>query len=209
MDFAGEFETHITVAADPQPTVGKLAEWARHHGLTCLHIVVEGAAVPSQPMLSLRGRGTLGERLRAAAEVAAGLAEAGFRVVRTKIEAAPDNRDVPRTDAEAAARTDGRYFEHHVKLLMDPAADCAAPADLASRYAARLSRNARRVRPDGLAERFVTQHCRGVGRDGAERLLQRLLDGLAAAGHRIAEVEREYVVFDSNADLDAPAPRPR
>ena len=130
------------------------------------------------------------------------MTEAGFAVRRVKVEAAPDNRDVPATDAEAS-RYAGRYFEHHVKLALPADADLAALTKLAERHAARLSRNARRHRDDGTAERFVTQRCHGVGLATARRAFDGLRRALAAAGYTAVKVEQEYVVWDSNLADDA------
>lgn len=217
MEFAGQFETHLTVAVGTPGAADAPAEWAEWagwaewaaaNGLKFVHIVVEGAAAPSQPMLTRWGRGTLSSQRREAEAVRRKLESAGFRVVRIKIEAAPGNDDVPRTDAEAAARGDGRYFEHHVKLLLPADADLERLRTLAAGHSARLSRNARRVRADGRSERFVTQHCRGVGDAEAGRRLALLMADLASADYAVLETEREYIVHDTNADLDAPAAVP-
>ncbi|WP_240809855.1 hypothetical protein [Actinomadura sp. WMMA1423] len=118
---------------------------------------------------------------------------------RTKIEAAPWNEGVPASDAEA----DGLcYFEHHIKLLLDPGDDTAALAETVVPHGAHLSRNARRVRADGRSERFVTQRCHRVGARTAGQRLDTLTSVLRANGHDIASVEREFVVFDGNASLD-------
>lgn len=208
MEFAGEFETHLTVTLDGAQDVSGLREWAARRGLKCVHILLDGGRTPSQPMLTRRGRGALSAELAAARDVAAALAAGGFAVCRVKIEAAPWNKDVPQTDADAARHPPDRHFEHHVKLLLAPAdADLAAVSDVALRHGARLSRNALRDRPDGRRERFVTQRCYGVGRPAARRWLDALLAALrpvlAAGGHDVADVEEEFVVYDTNAGVDA------
>ncbi|MEU5884455.1 hypothetical protein [Spirillospora sp. NPDC047279] len=197
-DFAGDFETHLTVAARD---LAALESWAAPRGLKVVHIVLERGRTPSQPMLTLRTTGTLTEARERAADTAAGLRAAGCAVTRTKIEAAPWNEGVPRTDDEEQAP--GRYFEHHVKLLLGAdAGGLPALAGLVVRHEAHLSRNARRVRADGLQERFVTQRCRAVGSLTAGRRLDALTAVLRAAGHEIASVEREYVVADDAESLD-------
>ncbi|TDD63305.1 hypothetical protein E1263_00925 [Kribbella antibiotica] len=120
------------------------------------------------------------------------------RPVRVKIEAAPWNDGVPVDEAEAV---DGRYFEHHVKLLLpdeqlDPLTTLLAP------HHAHLSRNARRQRPDGKHERFVTQRCHQAGRNSSKPRLEALVAALREAGYEILEIEEEYVVLDSHEDLD-------
>ncbi|TQS19229.1 hypothetical protein [Microbispora sp. KK1-11] len=195
-EFRGVFDIHLTVAADE---VGPLGDWAREHGVKFTHIVLERGTAPSQPMLTVRGEGTLGAQRTAAAAHTARLRDEGFRVVRVKIEAAPWNEDVPQT-AEAAAAMPGRYFEHHVKVAVR--GDLAPLADLAVVHGAHVSRNARRQRDDGSHERFVTQRCRGVGLATAGRRFEALLSDLEGHGYAVLEAEREYVVHDDNPGID-------
>jgi len=201
-DFAGEFETHVTVRADDPARLDALRAWADARGLTFHHIVLDRGLTPSQPMVTRRGRGDLAGELAAAAGLADLLAAGGFAVCRVKVEAAPDAGGVPATDADAA-RHPGRYFEHHVKLLLDPDADPGPLTATAEGHAARMSRNARRVRADGRAERFVTQRCHAAGRATARARLDALLAALAAGGYAVLSIEEEYVVHDTTPGVDA------
>lgn len=194
--FAGDFETHVTVRGD----AGAVAEWAAARGMKFVHIVLDRGRVPSQPMLTLGCRGEFETARAEAARVAGALRADGFAVARVKIEAAPWNAGVPGTDDEALGPA--YYFEHHVKLNLGPGADLDALAGTVRPYSAHLSRNARRVRTDGREERFVTQRCRGVGARTAGVRLNALTGALREAGHEIAEVEREFVVFDGDESLD-------
>lgn len=203
MEFEGEFETHLTVRAGDAAGFAAMQTWATLHDLNVLHIVLDRGESPIQPMVSCRTSGWLSQQITAAIVLAEELTSLGLGVVRTKIEAAPWNRDVPASDAEAETRHAGRYFEHHVKLALDLWADVAALISLSGRHAAHLSRNTRRERADGLLERFVTQRCHLVGRATARRRLDELLAALAVAGHKPVSVEEEFVVYDSNLGLDA------
>ncbi|MFF4816446.1 hypothetical protein ACFY2K_17840 [Kitasatospora sp. NPDC001309] len=202
----GGFEVHLTVgpgAADA------LAAWADGHGLKFTHILLERGTSPSQPMLTLRADGTLEEVAVLTARVRGRAERAGFTVLRAKIEATPWAEGVPASDEDAASHGAGRYFEHHVKLLLPTGIRAADPARfaeltaLAVRHGAHLSRNPRRTREDGRREWFVTQRCRLVGLDTAGRRLDALLRDLAADGREVASVEREFVVVDSDETLDA------
>ena len=199
MEFDGQFETHVTVHAD-DTAVATLRDWATSRGLKFHHIVLDRGRTPSQPMVTRTASGTLSGQLADARRLAHDLADAGFTIRRFKVEAAPGNRDIPVTDA---ARHAGRYFEHHIKLALPADADLAALAELAGRHGARLSRNARRDRADGVSERFVTQRCHGVGLVTARREFDALQLALAAAGYVALKVEQEYVVADSNLGDDA------
>ncbi len=199
MEFDGLFETHVTLRADDAEA---LRAWAARRGVKFHQIVLDRGRTPSHPMVTRGGAGTLSGQLAAADELARGLADAGFAVTRVKVEAAPGNRDIPPTDADAA-RHPGRYFEHHVKLALPADADFAALAALAQGHAAHLSRNARRDRTDGTQERFVTQRCHAAGSATARRAFDALRSALAAAGYAAVKVEQEYVVYDSNLAADA------
>ncbi|WP_184346766.1 hypothetical protein [Streptomyces olivoverticillatus] len=192
--FTGAFEAHLTVRADAV----RLEAHAAAHGLKFTHIVLERGRTPSQPMLTLHRRGPLPAVREAVEDAARALQDAGFEVVRTKIEAAPWVEGVPDTDEEAAVLGPRYYFEHHIKLLIAPG---AALPRLAPAHTAHLSRNARRIRTDGRTERFVTQRCRLVGRRTAQARLLALTADLGA--HEIISTEQEFVIHDSDESLDA------
>ncbi|MEU4780227.1 nucleotidyl transferase AbiEii/AbiGii toxin family protein [Micromonospora sp. NPDC023633] len=207
---SGDFEIHITAHAHH---VEKLSAFATQHGAKFVHIVLDRGAYVSQPMLTLTGRGTLTEQHAAVQRWQRELREAGIYPCRSKIEAAPWCVGVPQSDEQAAVEPGGRYFEHHVKLLLSSTAvaDLMALTDLVAPHGARLSRNARREFADGAQERFVTQRCHGVGLAAARQRLDELVEALRAAGHEPATVEQEYVVSDSDLHhdqgwLDSPTP---
>ncbi|MDX3511172.1 hypothetical protein PV755_19865 [Streptomyces caniscabiei] len=224
-EFAGEFETHLTVAAGSVAgDEGRIRRWAERHRVKYTRIVLDRGAVPDQPMLTVRGRGALSAQRAAASAWVERLGAEGFAVARVKIEATPWNADVPRTAAEARALPPGCYFEHHVKLALADGTEVATVRALAERHEAHVSRNARRAlratgraggqrgaaggdgsdgRPARGHERFVTQRCRDVGRPEARRRLDALLDALATAGFEAVEVEEEFVVHDDRPQLDA------
>jgi hypothetical protein len=205
LEFAGEFETHLTVdlaGRDGEGDLAALRAWGAARGMKCTHIVLARGQSVSQPMLTRQGRGGLtGELVRAEA-LAAELATAGFAVTRIKIEASPFNQDVPQTDHAGAIDPPERYFEHHVKLLLERTSDVPDVTALAQHHAAHVSRNALRVRDDRREERFVTQRCHRVGRETAERQLAALLRALRDGGYQILESESEFVVYDQNLALD-------
>ncbi|MEU8211553.1 nucleotidyl transferase AbiEii/AbiGii toxin family protein [Micromonospora sp. NPDC049044] len=198
---SGDFEIHITVE---DREAEALSAFAARHGMKFVHIVLDRGTFASQPMLTVTGRGTLDEQRAAALRWEREVRAAGMHVRRTKIEAAPWCVGVPQSDEQAATEPEGRYFEHHLKLLLTgPAvAQLLAITDLVEPHGARLSRNARRERADGVQERFVNQRCHGVGLDTATQRLDDLVAALTAAGHQPVAVEQEYVVFDGNPAHD-------
>ena len=209
-DFAGDFETHLTVmpsrlgdAAGTREDDEAIRLWATRHEMKYTRILLERGDTPDQPMLTYRGKGTLTAQRGQARTWASRLHREGLSVARVKIEASPWNADVPQSSEEAAALPPYCYFEHHVKLVLAGAAQVEAVRELSGRHDGHLSWNARRVLSDGRHERFVTQRRRGVGRPEARRGLDTLLNELAAGGHPPVDVEEEFVVHDDNPTVDA------
>lgn len=201
-EFGGDFETHVTVRCAESELPG-LGEWAAiRPGVKLTHIMLGRGRVPSQPMLTVTGSGTLAGQRIAARELAAQLNAGGFVPMRVKIEASPWATGVPQDDSQAAALGPGFYFEHHIKLLLTPGVDWQALAQIAIPHGAHVSWNARRVHESGHQERFVTQRCHGVGLPEAGLALTRLCNALSEGGYELISTEREFVVYDSDASVD-------
>lgn len=201
MKFAGEFETHITVKLQDLNSIDRLQQWGIERNLKFLHILLERGTNISQPMLTRRGRGDFADELEIATALAQALTAEDFAVVRIKIEAAPWNQGVPQSDVEAYLHPADRYFEHHIKLLLQSNRDSPL-RELVQRHSAHLSRNALQTRNDGFGQRFVTQRCIGVGRSTAKKQLQILVDSIESLGYHPIDIESEFVVYDSNLALD-------
>jgi hypothetical protein len=187
------YETHLTVAADVDHD--RLHRWADRRGVKCVRILLDRGDHADQPMLTWHGPGTFDDAVSAALATVRELHAEGFDVVRVKVEGAPSAFDT-------VGAMPGRYFEHHVKLIVDPETALEPIRALSRRHAAHLSRNARRSRPDGRREHFVTQRCHEGNRDDARGALDSLLDALTGSGYEIAEVEQEYVLLDDNPAWD-------
>ena len=203
LSYAGEFETHLTLATGEAEFLGALRSWAEARHLKFTHILLARGMTQSQPMVTRHGKGTLVTELAAAQDLVKSLEAAGHRVIRTKMEVSPSNADVPGTDADVAALPAYQHFEHHVKILLKDEAEVAQLARAVLPVQGHVSRNARRNRPDGQQERFVTQRCYGMGRHTASGRLADLLRVLTMGGYKVMEVEEEYVVYDSDVTVDA------
>jgi hypothetical protein len=199
--FDGEFEIHLTIAAmTDNAGMIDVERFAGAHDLKFAHIVLPQGASPFQPMLSWRAHGTFDMQILSAAEVVARLREVGVSVVRTKIEAAPTNRDVPQSGP--CIRPD-HYFECHSKFLLDADADIKSIAEIVIAHGGHLSRNARRVRADRRMERFATLRRYDGGIDRIARDAAALRDVLMPHVREVLSSEIEYVVYDSNFAIDA------
>ncbi|MGW1163979.1 hypothetical protein [Streptomyces sp. NPDC001153] len=189
------YETHVTVRCAGPAERQRLRGWAEAAGLKLTHIVLARGRMRDQPMLTLTGSSSYAEQSARAARTVAALRSAGFAPVRVKTESAPWAPEVP--DGPCGG---GRYFEHHVKLLLDAETDLTSLTARVVPHGAHLSWNARRVREGGRHERFVTQRCRGVRDAEAEEALRLLLAELD--GLEVLSVEREFVLYDSDESVD-------
>lgn len=190
------YEAHLTVRCAGGAALDRLRRWSTARGLKLTHVVLARGRTPSQPMLTLRDASSYGAQLTRAREVAAALEADGFPVVRVKVESDPWAPEVPREPCGGE-----RHFEHHVKLRLPAGADLPELAAHIAPHGAHLSWNARRVTGADHHERFVTQRCRDVDADGAGRALDALLGTLS--GLEVLDVEREFVLYDSDASVDA------
>lgn len=193
---ASLYESHVTVLCADATEWVRLRRWAASAGLKLTHIVLARGRMRDQPMLTLSGSSSYVEQSERVRDVVAGLRADGFEPVRVKTESTPWAAEVP----ARLGRDDERYFEHHVKLLLDANTDLSALAARVVPHGAHLSWNALRVRAGARHERFVTQRCRGTGADGAGRALKRLLRDLD--GFMVLGVEREFVLHDSDLSVD-------
>jgi hypothetical protein len=201
LNYRGNFEIHLTVEKTEQ--LEKFRAWCEAEGCKCVWIVLDRGRHVQQPMATWRRAGTILPRvLEQARQRAWMLEQAGFRVVRVKIEADPSNDQVPMSNEAASFEPAGCYFEHHVKLRRRVDADRERLLQICRSHSAHLSHNAWRTSVDGAEERFVTLRSHGLGRPEAEQQLERLLAALGVAGEHILEVESEYSVYDSNLALD-------
>ncbi|MCA1222565.1 hypothetical protein, partial [Streptomyces sp. 8L] len=169
--------------------------WARQWGFGVEGGLLDRGRTPRRPTLVRECTGDLAGQRLSAGEWAARLGADGFRVARTRIEAATWNDGVPVTDAEAAV-TPFRRFEHRVAVRLPLPYDTRRLSAVAGRHTARLSRRVRTVPVRGVQERVLVQCARDVGRQGARLRLEGLLGGLADAGLRAVDVEEAYVVYD-------------
>lgn len=193
---ASLYESHVTVLCADATEWVRLRRWAASAGLKLTHIVLARGRMRDQPMLTLSGSSSYVEQSERVRDVVTGLRADGFEPVRVKTESTPWAVEVP----ARLGRDDDRYFEHHVKLLLDAKTDLSALAARVVPHGAHLSWNALRVRAGARHERFVTQRCRGTGADGAGRALERLLRDLD--GFMVLGVEREFVLHDSDLSVD-------
>ncbi len=134
-------------------------------------------------------------------QLAHDLAQAGFEVIRTKVEAVGPHRDLPLTDDVAARAPRTNYFEHHAKVVLPSAESEARVSGAFAELGAYLSRGAPRA--DGVELRFVTLRSWGLGQASADDRFDRVLALAARLGLPLRNRTREYTVYDSALEVDA------
>jgi hypothetical protein len=188
------------VRTEGDDSLARFRAWCEGRAFKCVRIVLARGEHVEQPMATWRrGPTTLPLVLDEARHVAASM---DWPVVRVKVEASPDNDEVPRDNTDMGGHDAANYFEHHVKLRRETSATRDALLRVCQVHGAHLSRNSFHEDHSGWEVRFVTLRSYGVGRGASERQVQRLLADLAALGEDVLETESEYCVHDSNLDLD-------
>ncbi|MEW4488143.1 hypothetical protein AB1L42_08680 [Thalassoglobus sp. JC818] len=196
------FETHMTLLLDANSDSTRAKDWATAHDFKWTHIVLDSGNTPSQPMISFRGQGTLEAQLKRSQSVALQLAQNKFQVARTKIEL---ELPVAETQIELPPNRSfhKQYFEHHFKLLLPRETDFDQLSRFVKRNGGHLSLNARRHRDDGMQERFVTQRVYKAELSTSYKQFNQLIDVIHTEGIEIVESEHEFVLYDTNFELDS------
>ncbi len=159
--------------------------------------------IPSQPMTCSRIVGTCDDATNHALSVQQHLEHCGFTVTRVKIEAAPWNSFVPKTDQDAVRRHCSAYFEFHTKLVLPITGWESTLHTICKPFQAHVSRNSLRIHDDKTMERFVTMRSALHGLETFQQNTNEFTATLDASGFSIADTVMEYCVYDSNTALDA------
>lgn len=196
-----KFETHITVFTDRDELVSNARAYAIKTGLKWTHISLKNGEHQSQPMITFWKSGSLSDQLAAAKDIQASLESVGVKVVRVKVECVVSDLDELFLGNESIEDHSG-YFESHLKIKLSNKENSEVLSQFVAPYHARLSSNARRNLKGGTSEWFVTQRAYKTSRHDALGLITKLVAGLQSENYQIIESEHEYVLFDSNHDLD-------
>lgn len=224
-DVCGTFELHVFVAPlDPDPeTVERFQAVCREHSsekrrikalLLYLDFVDRGFVAVMQTSRYVQS--SLHDAWHEIGRDADALRDAGFEVVREKIEAISTNDHVPEDRDEARRIAGGTYFEYHLQIARadegpeprpsrdittDDEAGLRALATSLSRDLATpvpLSYNA--LKPDRW---FLNARTYDLGRQESMARVQQIHDAIEATGTlRVTKVIREFIVGDTHKGLD-------
>ena len=201
-NFAGDFESHVTVEALPPDQVKKFQDACLEIGVKPILIELSRGDTPVHPMTAGKHRGRLPDVIEYLEnDVAAHLRHRGFKVSRIKVEAAPWNEEIPLTNTEAEQCPDN-YFEFHLKVLLDSMERYDELAGICEQHVTHLSSNAFKKREDGKLEYFTTMRCYNMGRTVAQVEFTGLAPAIKMAGFETCSEVCEYTVYDTNLSLD-------
>jgi len=200
--YPGVFECHITVALRPeQPNQLILFnQICQQLGGKTLVIQLANGKTPTQPMISKNFNGNANLVLSQITVLHQEIAK-HFPIVRLKVETSPFNAGLPETTEEAARLPPSCYFEFHVKMQLEKGHDLDKLRTLLAPYHSYVSKNTLDEADNLWAYRFATQRFR-LGNQAAEAHLSALLAFLKTQHITVKKVNREFNIFDSNAELD-------
>lgn len=203
--YPGAFECHITVALPPeQPNQLVLfKQICQQLGGKTTVIQLANGKTPTQPMMNKSLKGNANLVLSQINALHQEMAK-HFPIVRLKVETDTSNAGLPETTEEAESLPPSCYFEFHVKMQLEKNHDLDKLRTLLAPYHGYVSENTlEEDETDNIWEyRFATQRFR-LGKPAAEEHLSALLEFLKTQNIKVKKVNREFNLFDSNADLDA------
>ncbi|MGB1216373.1 MAG: hypothetical protein ACPG5P_00770 [Saprospiraceae bacterium] len=200
--FQGWFEAHVTVQPFRAERALVFDEICSDLGVKSIQIQLSRDKNMVQPMTCSTHKGKLQSTYKEVLSIAQALLANGFEVNRLKIEAHPDNQNVPIGIKDAAVLSSDNYFEHHIKVLVQPDTSRTELLSICEKHNAHLSKNAFKKRADGILEYFITTRSYGMGKNDALAQFQSLLKEVEDSGTKIQKHFMEYCVFDSNINLD-------
>lgn len=197
------FETHLTFNADDAESLAVLQQRGQDLGLKCTHIVLAQGDYASQPMLTLHSKGILESEIAKAHQLGNQLAGDGLEVNRIKLEVDTDSKLIPQQLDDPRVQNDKYYFEYHIKLDLPNHYDLKALKQLVYPLGGHLSRNDFKSTTDRI-QRFVTLRGHRCLLETAEDQFSQLLTVIEESDQiTVLEIEKEYVVYDTNYQLDS------
>ncbi|MBV9266062.1 MAG: hypothetical protein JO061_07835 [Acidobacteriaceae bacterium] len=197
------YEAHVTVELPHGAGVSEFQQTCADIGVKAIHIELPSGNTPTHFITGSIHSGTLDKVAREVDALARQFDARGFTATRRKIEAMIQNRAVPLTDADGRARPASNYFEFHTKVTLVRDQPTEALERLCRAFGAHLARSASNRLAGDATQRFVTVRFHDEGRTTAEAIFGKLVEELRIAGYQPSHILKEYVVLDTNLDLDA------
>ena len=197
----GVFEYHVTVETDDIDRFTETCRNLKTHRVKPIVIMLNSGSgntpvYAKQVMTSNFVMGVFPQNLSSIQELAKKLEMAGFPSCRLKIEAKAKSRGVPLT-SEQMSVWQGSYFEFHFKVKVEPD-ETERLFDLCRRKNGLIAWNA--LKPKGFY--LITLRIYSGGLPEALSANKNFKNYLKSNGYITLQNQKEFVVYDSNPDLD-------
>lgn len=198
----GVFEIHITINCDNNDELNLFLECCKKNNIKPIIIELSNGDYVRQVMTSSFIVGNYkDEIIEKTKQVVNKLFENTklySKIMRVKIESLARNPGVP---LDNNAETD-KYFEFHYKISISNPEDYEYVKTMIKKYDGRLSRNAFK-NMETNKHYFITKRVHNSGQNYALDQYNELNDVLTINGYQPIKSEAEFVVFDSNYNLDS------
>jgi len=194
------YEIHVTV---DEAEVGPFGSACASLGVKPLFLALQVASggIVRDVMTSSVHRGDDVSASAEARRIAEGLAAAGYRVARTKIETVPWHPLAP-SDANGLSAGPGRYFEAHLAVTCREA-DRPFLATVAGRLGLHLSRNVLKDVGGGKGVVMATARSSKSTHEEFRAMAERCRDSIVEAGFPVEKLIVEYALWDDREAMDA------
>jgi hypothetical protein len=197
------FEAHITVELPANRQPSYFRQICAEIGVKAIHIELPSGETPSHFITGSLHSGSFQKVTQEVERLAGQFEISDLKPTRWKIEAMVQNDAVPLSDEAARARPYSNYFEFHTKVTLLDYEQTDSLNAVCNQFGAHLARSASNKFSSGATQRFVTLRFHNEGRHTADAVFENLLTELRLAGYAPAHILKEYVVLDTNLDLDA------
>ena len=198
----GIFEIHITVQCDSDNDMSLFLERCRLHNIKPIVIELSNGDYVKQVMTSSFIVGQYKDEIMAKTKATVmKLFENTVlfdKIVRIKVESLARNPGVPLDGNDEP----DKYFEFHYKIAITNTEDYDKVRNIIKSFGGRLSRNAFK-NLETNKHYFITKRVHNGGQIVAMAEYNELNDVLCSSGYIPLKTEAEFVVFDSNYNLDS------
>jgi hypothetical protein len=194
-------QIHITVASCDQTRFQESCTKVGIKGLVIHNMSPSGNWVPEMiTSSSLTGLSAKAET--EVARISEQLLSRRFRILRKKIEAAPDHPEAPRANNNKRLRL-GQYFESHISVLTESDEQLKLLMQVAARDSLFLSRNALKWATGNYKKTMATLRVRRGTVDTFRDRVNESIRHLRGHGLSVDKAIIEFSRYDSNEGLDA------
>ena len=195
-EVSGLFEYHVTVDTDNMKGFKALC---KEKG--CKPIIIELArgVYSTQVMSSSYHRGKFPDAILDIHRLGKEFEERGYHCKRLKIESMASNPGIPITRGEHYSWGPGIYFEFHYKVQVYTEGQYLRLCEACTAESKHLHVSKNPIKPGFY---YVTLRCFQCGKKSAMGRHKKTLKFLEDLGYPALKNEREFVVYDTNLELD-------